>query len=57
MNFEENLKKANQALEGLNDENLSLEQSVKLYKEGLAYLKEARNLLEKAKLEIKEIDE
>ena len=57
MSFELNLKKANEALEGLNDEKLSLDESVKLYKEGLGYLKKAREALEKARLEIKQIDE
>ena len=57
MGFELNLKKANEALEGLNDEKLSLDESVKLYKEGLSYLKKAREALEKARLEIKQIDE
>lgn len=57
MSFEENLYKANEALEKLNDKDLSLDESVKLYKQGLKYIDEARALLEKAKLEIEKIDE
>ena len=43
-------------LEKLNESELSLDESVKLYKEGLANIKEAKELLEKAKLEVKEIE-
>ncbi|KGI57339.1 exodeoxyribonuclease VII small subunit [Campylobacter sp. MIT 97-5078] len=57
MNFEENLNEANKALEELNKDELSLDESVKIYKQGLEFIKNARELLEKAKLEIKEIDE
>ncbi|NDJ27488.1 exodeoxyribonuclease VII small subunit [Campylobacter sp. MIT 12-8780] len=57
MSFEENLNKANKALEELNKDELSLDESVKIYKQGLEFIKNARELLEKAKLEIKEIDE
>ncbi len=56
MNFEEKLKKAESLLEKLNESELSLDESVKLYKEGLANIKEAKELLEKAKLEVKEIE-
>lgn len=57
MSFETNLKEANDILEKLNDEELSLDESVKLYKKGLKFIDEARQILEKAKLEIKEVDE
>lgn len=57
MSFEENLRKANEALEKLNNKDLSLDESVKIYKQGLKYIDEARVALEKAKLEIEKIDE
>ncbi|MCW1360081.1 exodeoxyribonuclease VII small subunit [Campylobacter sp. US33a] len=52
MSFEEKLQLANEILEKLNDQNLSLEESVKIYKKGLQSINEARKMLEKAKLEI-----
>ncbi len=57
MSFEENLKKANEALEKLNTDTLSLDESVKIYKDGLLSLEKARAELEKAKLEVEKIDE
>ena len=57
MSFEENLKKANEALEKLNDQELALDESVKIYKVGLESIKKARLDLEKAKLEVEQIDE
>ncbi|ARE80076.1 MULTISPECIES: exodeoxyribonuclease VII small subunit [Campylobacter] len=57
MSFEENLKKANEALTRLNEEELSLEESVKIYKLGLENIEKARFELEKAKLEVEKIDE
>ncbi|MFQ6341439.1 exodeoxyribonuclease VII small subunit [Campylobacter sp. VTCC 70190] len=56
MSFEENLKEANEALEKLNDKELSLDESVKIYKAGLESIKKARLELEKAKLEVEQID-
>ena len=56
-NFEENLKKANEALERLNSKDLSLDESVKLYKTVLKFIENARNALEKAKFEVEKIDE
>ncbi|EAI1548771.1 exodeoxyribonuclease VII small subunit [Campylobacter coli] len=50
MSFEENLKNANESLEKLNDKELSLDESVKIYKEGL-------KSIEKARLEVEHIDE
>ena len=44
-------------LESLNDENLTLSDSVKLYKDGLKLVNEARAMLENAKLEIAQIGE
>ncbi|EAI6710809.1 exodeoxyribonuclease VII small subunit [Campylobacter upsaliensis] len=57
MSFEANLKKANEALTRLNEEELSLEESVKIYKIGLESIEKARLELEKAKLEVEKIDE
>ena len=53
-NFESKLKKANEILKQLNDENLSLEQSLKLHNEGKKLLDEAEVMLQNAKLVIKE---
>ncbi|EHD3050191.1 exodeoxyribonuclease VII small subunit [Campylobacter upsaliensis] len=57
MSFEANLKKANEALTQLNEEELSLEESVKIYKIGFESIEKARLELEKAKLEVEKIDE
>lgn len=57
MSFEDNLNKANKALQDLNNEELTLDESVKIYKEGLKNIKKAREILEKAKLEVEQIDE
>lgn len=56
MSFEAKLKQAEALLERLNESDLSLDESVKLYKEGLSNIKQAREMLEKAKLEVKEIE-
>ncbi|EAI7874058.1 exodeoxyribonuclease VII small subunit [Campylobacter jejuni] len=57
MSFEENLKHANESLEKLNNQELALDESVKIYKEGLESIKKARLALEKARLEVEHIDE
>lgn len=54
--FETKVEKINLLLEKLKDENLSLNESVKLYKEGMEVLKEAKDILENAKLEIIQIE-
>ena len=54
--FEEKMEKINALLKSLNDKDLSLEGSVKLYKHGVALLKEAKEILENAKLEVAEIN-
>ena len=56
MRFEEKMEKINALLKSLNDKDLSLEESVKLYKQGVALLKEAKEILENAKLEVAEIN-
>lgn len=55
--FEEKLKKANELLEGLNEPDITLEQSMKMYKDGVKVLKEASKLLEEAKLNFQELQE
>ena len=55
MSFEEKMEKISALLKSLNDKDLSLEESVKLYKQGVALLKEAKEILENAKLEVAEI--
>lgn len=54
-NFEEKISKLNTLLKELDRENLSLNDSVGLYKDGVKLLKEAREILENAKLEIEQI--
>ena len=54
-NFETKLNKIDVLLKKLDDENLTLKQSVEFYKNGVKLIKEARDLLEKAKLEVTEI--
>ena len=54
--FEEKMEKISALLKSLNDKDLSLEGSVKLYKQGVALLKEAKEILENAKLEVAEIN-
>lgn len=54
-NFETKLNKIDVLLKKLDDENLTLKQSVEFYKNGVKLIKEARDLLEKAKLEVIEI--
>ncbi|AJC85081.1 exodeoxyribonuclease VII small subunit [Campylobacter peloridis] len=57
MEFEDHIKQAELSLEKLNDKDLNLKTCVEIYKEGLKNIKEARTMLEKAKLEIEHIDE
>ena len=56
MSFEEKMEKINALLKSLHDKDLSLEESVKLSKQGVALLKEAKEILENAKLEVAEIN-
>lgn len=52
--FEDKLKAANEILANLNKADTSLEQSVALHKQGQQLLKEAREILERAELVVKE---
>lgn len=53
--FEENIKNAQELLEKLIDPEITLSQSVTIYKQGLKELEEAGKLLENAKLEFQEL--
>ncbi|WP_297192913.1 exodeoxyribonuclease VII small subunit [uncultured Campylobacter sp.] len=57
MKFEECIDKVNKALEELNKEDLSLDTSIKIYKNALLDIKKAREILDNAKLEVEKIDE
>ncbi len=50
-NFEFLIEQSKEALNRLNAEDLSLKESLKIYKMGLESLNKAQDLLEKAKLE------
>ena len=50
INFEEKVIKAKELLEKLTNPEITLGESVKLYKDGLAQIEEAQKLLEEAKL-------
>lgn len=54
-NFEELIELSKKSLDELSNQNLPLKESLQIYKQGLAYLKEAQKLLEEAKLEYQEI--
>lgn len=51
MDFEKLVELSKEALDNLNNQNLPLKESMKIYKQGLQYLNEAQKLLEEAKLE------
>ncbi len=53
--FEQKIEKSKEILDKLSDPEISLEDGMKLYKEGLKELKEASDMLEKAKLEFVEL--
>jgi exodeoxyribonuclease VII small subunit len=55
--FEEKLTHAKALLEKLMDPEITLEESVKLYEEGLKNIKEAQQLIENAKAKITVIDQ
>lgn len=54
--FETKVERAKEILEALSQPEMSLENSVKLYKEGLERLKEAQKMLEEAKLVCEELN-
>jgi exonuclease VII small subunit len=55
--FEEKLALADKILNDLNKEDVSLENSIKLHEQGKKLLNEAREILENAKLSIKQVDD
>lgn len=55
ISFEDKIKKSKEILEKLMDPEITLENSVKFYKEGIRELKEAQKLLEEAKLTFEEL--
>lgn len=54
--FEEKLIYSKGLLEKLMDPEITLEESVKLYEEGLKTIKEAQVMIEKAKLKVETIE-
>ena len=55
--FEEKLALADKILNDLNKDDVSLEDSIKLHEQGKKLLNEAREILENAKLSIKQVDD
>lgn len=55
--FEKKLEKAKDVLDSLDSDDITIAELMNKYKEGLKLLNEANEMLEKAKLEIEEIDE
>jgi len=55
--FEEKLALADKILNDLNKDDVSLENSIKLHDQGKKLLNEAREILENAKLSIKQVDD
>ena len=55
--FEEKLEHSKELLEKLMDPEITLEESVKLYEEGLKNIKEAQTLIEEAKTKITIIEQ
>ncbi len=53
--FEKKIQKAKEILNELMNPEITLQESMKKYKEGIKALKEANDMLEKAKLEIEEL--
>lgn len=54
--FEKRIEEAKKMLNDLMNPDITLSDSVKLYKDGIKALKEAQKMLEEAKLQIEEID-
>ncbi len=55
--FEEKLEHSKELLEKLMNPEITLEESVKLYEEGLKNIKEAQTLIEEAKVKITVIEQ
>ncbi len=56
MDFEDKIEAAKKIMERLMDPQIPLQESVKLYKEGMKLLKEATQILEAAKIEVETIE-
>jgi len=54
--FEDRLKDAKELIEKLMSQDITLEESVELYKKGLATINEAQKMLEEAKLKVEQIE-
>ncbi|MEQ8524359.1 exodeoxyribonuclease VII small subunit [Gracilimonas sp.] len=57
LSFEEALKKLESIVEQLEDEEITLEDSVKLYEEGVKMSKFCTEILEQAELRIEQVNE
>lgn len=57
LSFEEALKKLESIVEQLEDEQITLEDSVKLYEEGVKMSKFCAEILEQAELRIEQVNE
>lgn len=53
--FEDFLQNATQCLEKLDDKEIGLQESLKLYKEGMENLQKAQKLLEEAQVQCEEL--
>lgn len=56
-NFETSLKRLQEISELLDSESVSLEESIKLYEEGIKLSKECYSTLEKAELKVKSLND
>jgi exodeoxyribonuclease VII small subunit len=54
--FEERLSHSKELLEKLINPEITLEESIKLYEEGLSTIKEAQQMIEEAKIKIQTIE-
>lgn len=54
MNYEQSVKRLREIIAKLKDDNTSLEDTAKLYKEGLAILNECKSTLDKITSELEE---
>ncbi|WP_456456909.1 exodeoxyribonuclease VII small subunit [Nitratifractor sp.] len=54
--FEERLEEGRAILEKLMDPEITLEESVRLYEEGMKSIREAQKMLEEAKLKVETIE-
>lgn len=57
LNFEQKIENAKQLLEKLTQPDITLENSVKVYKEGMKEIEEAQKLLDNVKLNFEELNQ